>query len=33
MNDDYGKSCQKIIALLPKLGADEIAYINPTGVL
>lgn len=32
MNNNYGRSCQKIIALLPKLGADEIAYINPTGV-
>ena len=28
-----GRSCHKIIALPPKLGADEIAYINPTGVL
>lgn len=28
-----GRSCHKIIALLLKLGAHEIAYINPSGVL
>lgn len=28
-----GRSCHKIIALLPKLGAHEIAYINLSGVL
>lgn len=33
MNNNYGRSCHKIIALLPKLGADEIAYINPCGEL
>jgi len=28
-----GGSCHMIIALLPKLGADETAYINLTVVL
>lgn len=28
-----GRSCHNIIALLLKLGADQIAYINPTDVL
>lgn len=28
-----GRSCHNIIALQLKLGADQIAYINPTGVL
>lgn len=27
-----GRSCHNIIAPLLKLGADEIAYINPGGV-